>query len=136
MKVCGIELKGSDARLIVLDGCKDQFQLISSRVKKITCADDESQSEIRAFREAIFAFLRENACEKVAIKKRGKKGQYSGGPISFKLEGIIQLYEACPVELISPNRIAAVIKKKTVAIPTEINNYQHDAFKTSFTALP
>ena len=30
MKVCGIELAGSDARLIVLDVAKNQFQLIPS----------------------------------------------------------------------------------------------------------
>ncbi len=136
MKICGIELAGSDARLITLDGDKNGFSLIPSNVCKITCADDTNQSEIRAFREAIFAYLRENTCEKVVIKSRSKKGQYAGGATSFKLEGIIQLYDGCPVELISPNRIAAVLRKKPVTIPTDINNYQHDAFKASFAALP
>ena len=55
--------------------------------------DDENPDEVKAFRDSMFAFFRENQVALVVIKKRGKKGEYSGGPVGFKLEGIIQLYE-------------------------------------------
>jgi len=39
-----------------------------------------------------------------------KKGEYAGGPIGFKMEGIIQLYEECPVKLVAPQTISATQK--------------------------
>ena len=92
--------------------------------------------EIRAFRDSLFAFLREIKVDLVAIKKRGKKGEYAGGPIGFKLEAIAQLYEGCPVSLIAPRTITTKIKKHPPKIPDALLKYQYAAFQTAFTVLP
>jgi Protein of unknown function (DUF3010) len=136
MKLCGIEIVGSDARLVILDGIKTQFNQIELKVCKISLADDENSDELRAFQSSLYAFFRENNLEKISIKKRAPKGKFGGGHIGFKIECICQLYEGCPIDLISPNKIASVFKKSQVEIPRALHSYQHDAFKTAYCSLP
>jgi len=135
MTVCGIELSSSEARLVLLEGKKDDFILVETKLRKIKLNDEADQNEVKAFRDSIFAFFREKQVSIIAIKKRGKRGAYSGGPVGFKLEGIIQLYEECPVVLVSPQTISATKKRYKYTIPEEIMKYQHIAFETAFTKL-
>jgi hypothetical protein len=135
MTVCGIELSSSEARLVLLEGKKDDFILVETKLRKIKLNDEADQNEVKAFRDSIFAFFREKQVSIIAIKKRGKRGAYSGGPVGFKLEGIIQLYEECPVVLVSPQTISATKKRYNYTIPEEIMKYQHIAFETAFTKL-
>ena len=136
MTICGIEMSGSEARLVLLDGTKATFNHIEIEPRKIKLSDDENPDEVKAFRDSIFAFFKENQIALVVIKKRGKKGDYSGGPIGFKLEGIIQLYEECPVTLVAPQTISAAQKKHSPAKPANLRKYQYPAFETTFSALP
>jgi hypothetical protein len=136
MTVCGIELSGSVAILVLLDGTKESFSYIAVEPRKIKLADDENEDEVKAFRDSIFAFFRENNVDLIAIKKRWKKGNYKGGPVGFKLEGIIQLYEGCPITLVSPQRIFAVERKHSPEKPESLNKYQYSAFETAFSELP
>ena len=79
------------------------YSLISTSPPKVVLADDENPIEVNAFKETVSAFFRENHVDKIVIKKRGKRGGYAGGPVSFKLEGLIQLYQECDVILLSPS---------------------------------
>ncbi len=135
MIVCGIELASSEARLVVLSGTKDNYSLVETSPPKIILGDDENPDEVKAFKNAIDAFFREYHVEKIAIKKRNKKGEYSGGPLSFKMEGLIQLYPSCRIVLISPQSISAAKRNFSPDYPENINKYQHVAFDTAFTAL-
>ena len=135
MVICGIELSGSEARLVLLDGIKASFTHIEIEPRKIKLMDDANPTEVKAFRDSIFAFFRENKAAQVFIKKRGKKGDYSGGPVSFKLEGIVQLFEGCPIELIASQSISTAIKKHSPVNPPNLRKYQHRAFETAFCAL-
>ena len=136
MKICGIEMSASEARLVLIKGNKKNFTLINTKPRKIKITDDTNQDEVKAFRDSIFAFFRENKVKMIVIKKRGKKGDYSGGPVGFKLEGIIQLYEDCPVTLVAPQTIAAVNKKYEIEKPNDLLKYQYIAFETAFSKLP
>ena len=136
MIVCGIEMAASEARLVLLDGNKSNFHHINVEPRKLKIADDENADEVRAFRDTLYTFLRKNKVEIIAIKKRGKKGDYAGGPIGFKLEAIVQLYEECPIVLIAPATISVRIKKHTAGTPTTLKKYQYSAFQTAFSALP
>ena len=135
MKICGIELSASEARLVLVKGKKEKFTLIDIEPRKIKLNDENDQNEVKPFRDSIFAFFREKNVSTIVIKKRGKKGEYAGGPVGFKLEGIIQLYDECPVILVAPQTISASKKRYKYKIPTEIRKYQHKAFETAFTKL-
>ncbi len=135
MTICGIEMYGSEARLVLLDGTKDSFTHKNVEPRKFKLTDDENQDEIKAFRNSFFAFFRENQVDLVVIKKRGKKGDFSGGPIGFKIECIAQLYEECPIKLVAPQTISASQKKHSPEKPETLRKYQHPAFETAFSVL-
>ena len=135
MAICGIEMYGSEARLVLLNGDKSSFFHSDVKPKKLKIADDENPDEVRAFRDSMFAFFRENNVTLVAIKKRGKKGDFSGGPVGFKLEGIIQLYEDCPVKLVAAQTISAKQKKESPVKPDSLLKYQYVAFETAYSVL-
>jgi len=135
MTICGIEMFGSEARLVLLNGTQSSFSHADIEPRKLKLTDDENPIEVKAFRNSLFAFFRENQVTIVVVKKRGKKGDYSGGPIGFKLEGIVQLYEDCPVKLIAPQTISAAQKKHTPTKPETLRKYQHAAFETAFSVL-
>jgi len=135
MILCGMEMAASESRLVLLSGYKSDFRHIDVKPRKLKIADDDNAEEVRAFRDSLFAFLLENKVDMVAIKKRGKKGEYAGGPIGFKLEAIAQLYEGCPVSLIAPRTITVNINKHAPKIPDTLLKYQYAAFQTAFTVL-
>ena len=135
MIICGIELSGSEARLALIKGTKSDFAYVEVEPRKLVLTNDEDPIEVKAFCGSLFAFFRENDVTLVAIKKRGKKGDYAGGPVSFKLEALAQLYDNCPVKLIAPQTISAAQKRHSLFIPESLRKYQHTAFQTAFSVL-
>jgi hypothetical protein len=136
MIVCGVEMKASEAHLVLLKGSRAEYEHINIKPKKLVLADDENAEEVRAFRDTLYAFIRENNVDVVAIKKRATSGEYAGGAVGFKLEGIAQLYVDCEIRLIASQTIAAAIRRNTPIFPQSLLKYQEAAFETAFTALP
>ncbi len=127
MNICGIELKANNVILVVLKNNK----YIETSIKKIIIEDDKKQEEIRKFCNEFLDFLQKNEIEKVFIKKRAKKGAFSGGAVTFKLEGLIQLNPLCSVELISSQSISTFEKKNQIEFPKELKKYQEQAYLTA-----
>lgn len=131
MKVCGVDLKSNNAILtLIKDG-----KYIESKPKKLTLNDDENQNDIRTFCNEFLLFLEQNEVEKIVIKKRAKKGNFSGGAVTFKMEGLIQLNPLCEVQLISPQAISSYEKKNEVYFPEGLKKYQEQSFLTVSTYL-
>ena len=103
--------------------------------KKIPLLDDENSDHVKSFGELIRGFARDNGLTSIAIKKRAKKGEFSGGPVTFKIEGLIQLVEDCDVSLLAGPTISAANRKDAFDIPGTLKKYQHDAFLTARAAL-
>ena len=127
MNICGIELKANNVILLVLEDGK----YIDIKIKKLIIEDDEKQEDIRKFCNEFLDFLQKNEIEKVFIKKRAKKGAFSGGAVTFKLEGLIQLNPLCSVELISSQSISTFEKKNQIEFPKELKKYQEQAYLTA-----
>jgi hypothetical protein len=135
MKVCGIEIKGSEAIIAVasLDGTNLGHVALNTR--KIALDDDDEAANVKLFAAQVASFVRENSIDRIAIKKRSKKGEFAGGPTTFKIEGVFQLLENCEVMLLSPQTITAQCKKFSVQLPETLNKYQHEAYKAACSAL-
>ncbi len=131
MNICGIELKANNTILVVLEDGK----YIDIKIKKLIIEDDEKQEDIRKFCNEFLDFLQKNEIEKVFIKKRAKKGAFSGGAVTFKLESLIQLNPFCSVELISAQSISTFEKKNQIEFPKELKKYQEQAYLTAFCNL-
>ncbi len=131
MNICGIELKANNALLVVLKN----NEYIDTKIKKIIIEDDEKQEDIRKFCNEFLDFLQKNEIEKIFIKKRAKKGNFSGGAVTFKMEGLIQLNPLCSVELISTQTVSTFEKKNQIQFPKELNKYQEQAYLTALCNL-
>ncbi|MFA9240332.1 MAG: DUF3010 family protein [Candidatus Paceibacteria bacterium] len=131
MNICGIELKANNALLVVLKN----NEYIDTKIKKIILEDDEKQEDIRKFCNEFLDFLQKNEIEKIFIKKRAKKGNFSGGAVTFKMEGLIQLNPLCSVELISTQTVSTFEKKNQIQFPKELNKYQEQAYLTALCNL-
>src|SRR5207253_6299897 len=135
MKICGIEIKGSEAIIAVASLDNQVLSHLAIATKKIALEDDDDAVNVKAFATQVAAFIHSNGIERVAIKKRSKKGEFAGGPTTFKIEGVFQLLEGCEVTLLSPQTINAQNKKHDFALPASLNKYQHEAYKTACAAL-
>lgn len=135
MNICGIEIKGSEAIIAVaaLDG--STLSHIPLATKKIALDDDDDAANVKLFAAQVASFVRENAVDRIAIKKRSKKGEFAGGPTTFKIEGVFQLLDGCEVTLLSPQTINAQAKKHDFDLPGTLNKYQHEAYKAACSAL-
>lgn len=125
MRVCGIELKGNNALIAVIE----DGEYIDIGTKKIILKDDENQNDIREFCNEFLVFLEKYDINKINIKKRSKKGTFAGGAVSFKMEALIQLNPKCDVELISSQAISKYEKNDKIEFPVNLNKYQENAYK-------
>lgn len=131
MSICGIELKANNVILVVLKN----NEYIETKIKKLLIEDDEKQEDIRKFCNEFLDFLQKNEIEKVFIKKRAKKGTFSGGAVTFKIEGLIQLNPFSSVELTSAQTVSTFEKKNQIEFPKELKKYQEQAYLTALCNL-
>ena len=127
-RVCGIELKSSEAILVVVENPTGTIEIIDTKPNKLKIGDDEDSSEVRSFFDAFANFIRENSIDIIVLKKRSKKGKMAGGSVSFKLEAVIQLNGIVDTVFVSGQGIAAAHKKNPFEIPVSLNKYQETAF--------
>ncbi|MBC3338445.1 DUF3010 family protein [Pseudomonas proteolytica] len=132
MTLCGIEIKGSEAIIAV---AAPDLTHVTMATKKIALEDDDEAANVKAFASQVAAFVRDNGITRIAIKRRSKKGEFAGGPTTFKIEGVLQLLDGVEVTLLSPQTINAQYKKHNFELPATLNKYQHEAFKTACSAL-
>lgn len=130
-KVCGIELKGSEAILAIIDfdDAGQQYQNIEPR--KIKIGNDESTNAVQSFYESFKNYVTDNHIDVIVVKKRKKNGSMAGGGVSFKLEALIQLNGVAEVVFVSGQGVAASHKKVNFELPAEINKYQETAFMSA-----
>ena len=127
-KICGIELKSSEAILALIEESDGEVQFLDTEPRKIKIGDDESCAEVRSFFDSFVNFVRDNQIDVVVLKKRAKRGQMAGGAVSFKLEALIQMNGSAEVVFVSGQGIAAAHRRTPFEIPQELNKYQEAAF--------
>ncbi|WP_434679225.1 DUF3010 family protein [Pseudomonas sp. R1-18] len=135
MIICGVEIKGSEAIFALATLQNGSVVHVPLATRKLGLADDDEAANVQAFATQVAGFLRENGISHIAIKKRSKKGEFAGGPTTFKIETVLQLISDCSVTLISPQTINAQNKKHSFQLPETLNKYQHEAFKTACAGL-
>ena len=135
MIICGVEIKGSEAIFALATLQHGGIEHLPLATKKIALEDDDESINVKAFATQIASFVRENGISHIVIKKRSKKGEFAGGPTTFKIETIFQLLSDCEVTLMSPQTINAQNKKHDFALPASLNKYQHEAYKAACSAL-
>jgi len=114
MKVLGIEIKGTCAIFCALEE-NTTINDITGKFTKLEIKDDENGEEIHEFVDILHSHFDEMQFAKIAILKRVKsvKARFPPSPISFKLEGLIQMYKNTEISFVPPQTIRAFLKKNT-----------------------
>ena len=133
MKVCGIDIKGNNAILTCLEGNSASYELIATEIRKIGLGDSKVQEDVRSFSKAINQFLNDMNFDQIAIKARGEKGRFAGGPTSFKIEGLIQ-NTSYNVEIMHSATIKAKLKGVEIDL-SSVKKYQEEALKLAVLLL-
>lgn len=138
MRVCGVELKGNDANIVVMSKAEGLYDLPHIRVPRISIKDGSDQEEVRKFQFTFKKLIEDYKIDKVIIKGRALKGKFAGGAIGFKLEAALQLIEGTDVELISASTIKTTLAKTQIGIDfrdTGLKKFQESAFQAVFCYL-
>ncbi|WRH90310.1 DUF3010 family protein [Pseudomonas fluorescens] len=75
-KLCGVELSGSEAIIVVLEKVSEGYVFLSHESQKVKLGDDESTDDIKSFFETFQNFARQHDVELVVIKKRPQKERW------------------------------------------------------------
>ena len=126
MIVCGIQIAGSKAIFTILKKRNSDIQDITGNFKKLQLKNDGNCSEVRSFSKTIKSLFDNLNPKRIGIIKRNKSGPFSGGAVSFKIEGLIQIYEKNNIELISPPTLKKFQKEKSPIITTQCK-YQENS---------
>ncbi len=113
MKVLGISLEASTAVFSAIENQNGQISEIGTYTRKIELKDHLDSAEVKQLQTALHSFLDSMNFDRIGIIKRGTKGRFAASPITFKIEGLIQLYQNKEIEFISQASIRAFYKKNT-----------------------
>ena len=135
MKICGVEIKGSEAIVCLLSFKDGLFNLPECRVRKVEFNKRNSTGDIRYFQSTFSKLMTDYSIDKVVIKDRPLKGKFAGGALGFKMEAAIQLIEDLDVETMSPQVFKEAIKRNPITVSfaeTGLKVFQENAFAVAF----
>lgn len=127
LKVCGIDISGKDAVIVVLNSDDGTTTDETGDFKKLTLLDDENPENVQRFHDTFAAHIDTVNPDAIGLLKRNKGGTHASGSLSFKIEGILQMYKQKPVELVHPATVRAY-KKRAKLNEESKHKYQQSAF--------
>ena len=137
MRICGVELSGSDSVICLLHLDQGQFDMPDCRVRKLTLKKEHTREDLQQFQFAFAKLMGDYSVDQVAIRERMTQGKFAGGAISFKLEAAIQLIADIDVAMLSPTQIKSALSEKPLPIAfsdTGLKVFQEAAFKVAYAA--
>lgn len=135
MKICGVEIKGSEAIVCILDYNDGLFTLPECRVRKVEFDKRNNTGDIRYFQSTFAKLMADYKVESVVIKDRPLKGKFAGGALGFKMEAAIQLIDGLDVHTMSPQEQKESIKRNPVSVDfseTGLKIFQEQAFTVAY----
>jgi hypothetical protein len=136
MHVCGVELKGGEAIICLLDHDRGAYTVSECRQRSLPVTQSASTDSIRDFQFTFSKLLQDYQVDEVVIIERHQKGKLMGSATSFKLEAAIQLLEL-PVTMLS----TAAIKEQLNLMPPVsfdelgLKKFQQAAFNAAYAYL-
>ena len=138
MKVCGVELKGNEAIICLVNKSDGMIDLPDCRVSKFDITEPSKTESIRDFQFKFKKLMQDYQIETVVIKERLMKGKFAGGAVGFKLEAAIQLIDDIEVEvLIAADQKASLKRAPEMVRVKEIGlkGYQQEAYEAAYAFL-
>ncbi len=136
MKTLSIQIKSNEAILVILKKEADGSIVQTTESTKFLLEDHTNSDQVKQFLVQINAAIDTINPDKIVVLARNAnaKGKMTPSPISFKLEGIIQLYDKKKVDFIWPQGVTAYLKKNNVQLQA-LHKYQQDALVAAYMTL-
>ncbi|HEY7864596.1 MAG TPA: DUF3010 family protein [Psychromonas sp.] len=137
MRICGVEIKGTEAVISILDYRDGLFTIPECRARKIEFSKQNRSSDLAYFQRSFAKLMSDYKVEQVIIKERPLSGKFSGGGLGFKMEAALQLITDLDVQTMSANALKAIIKRNPVAVDfaeTGLKIFQEQAFIVAYAA--
>ncbi|MGB1238917.1 MAG: DUF3010 family protein [Pseudomonadales bacterium] len=134
MRICGVELKGAEAILCLLDYEQGAFNVATCRQRVIAVSNSESAQAMHDFRFAFDKLAEDYKIDQVVILERPQKGKFAGSATSFKLEACLQL-SALAVSSLSSVDIKEMYKRNPLNVKPEdlgLKKFQAQAFAVAY----
>lgn len=134
MRVCGVELAGSDANIALLNLDNDIFRLPDCRTRKVSLQKAATAHELKYFQKSFAQLVQDYKIETIVIRQRPMKGKFAGGAIGFKLEAALELLHDVKVIVMPPTEINAALKDNHMYVDfseTGLKVFQKPAFETA-----
>lgn len=138
MRVCGVEIKGSEAILCLMEYQDGLFNLPDCRQTRIALSQDNQSDQVRKFQFAVRKLVEDYKIQQLVIKERPQKGKFAGGAVGFKIEAALQLLDNCNVSLLSATELKEQIKRFPLPVDfkaTGLKAFQETAFLTAYAYL-
>ncbi len=138
MRVCGVELTGNEAVISIIQLKDGLYDVPKVRTAKLSLADAINTEPLKKFQFDFEQLMKDYKVDTVVIKQRDLKGKYAGNPLSFKIEGALQLMSELKVLVLSSTYIKEGLSKaqvRPVAREVGLKQFQEPALLTAFAYL-
>ena len=134
MRICGVELKGAEAIICLLEYERGAFNVPDCRLRQISVSQASATEAIRGFQFTFSKLIEDYKIEQIVITERMQKGKFAGSATSFKLEAALQLRDL-PVSLLTTTTIKELIKRNPLDVSIEglgLKKFQQGAFNVAY----
>lgn len=138
MRICGVEIKGSEALVCLLARKDDLFDIPDCRQVRFTLKEGDDQQQVRYFQQSFRKLMEDYKVDRVVIRQRPHKGKFAGGAVGFKMEGALQALPDLDVIILTPSQIKEQLKHTPMPVDfkeTGLKQFQETAFTSAFVYL-
>lgn len=138
MRVCGIEIKGSEAIICLMQLKDGLFDLPDCRQTRFPLSKDQDAESVQKFQFTLRKFVEDYKVAQLVIKERPQKGKFAGGAVGFKIEAALQLLDNCQTEILTATALKEKLKQRPIPVDfkdTGLKAFQETAFQTAYAFL-
>ena len=135
MRVCGVELTGNEAIICIIQLKNGLYDVPKVRTNKLSLPDAINTEPLKKFQFDFAQLMKDYKVDTIVIKQRALKGKYAGSPLSFKIEGALQLMADINVHVLSSTYIKEGLAKAQVKPDVRevgLKTFQEQAMLTAF----
>lgn len=138
MRVCGVDIKGSEAIICLMQLKDGLFDLPDCRQTRFPLSKDQDAESVQKFQFTLRKFVEDYKVTQLVIKERPQKGKFAGGAVGFKIEAALQLLDNCQTEILTATTLKEKLKQRPIPVDfkdTGLKAFQETAFQTAYAFL-
>lgn len=135
MRIVGAAPASGSVALVVVDIDGEAWTLVDTRAtRRLFLGNHDVSVDLRAFKEALDAFVNSHGVDHVIVRRATYKGQKRSGAAAIKIEALLQL-GSYKTTLVSAQSITKHLASLGVERPDSLMAYQADAFAAALFSL-